>query len=100
MLGIERSEKEINTYGCDVSVFLYEQYDDIQYTTYAEEIMKKDYDGLLTAPVFQKESRKLAAKLESHAIPYIFIDAEMRGTNPLCSVSQDVFQSGKLGARL
>ena len=100
MHGIELSEKEISAYGCSVSVFLYEQYDDIQYTSYAEEIMKKDYDGLLTAPVFQKESRVFAAKLDSHAIPYIYIDAEMSGTNPLCSVSQDVFQSGRLGARL
>ncbi len=98
--GIEKEEAEISRFGVEVSDFLYEQYDDLQYKAFSRKILDQGYDGVLTAPVFEGETRKFATQLDDHGVPYVFIDAGISGTRPLCSVSQDVFQSGRLGARL
>ncbi len=98
--GIRKAEKDIAGFGVETSYFLYEQYDDLKFSSFAGEIIKGGFNGLLTAPVFRKETRALVTDLEKHEIPYVFIDQGIEGVRPLCSISQDDFQSGRLGAKL
>ncbi len=100
MEGIRKAGKEIAGFGAEISWFLYEQYNDLQYREFAGEIIKLGFEGVLTAPVFHQETMKMVKELEDHQIPYVFIDSGMEGARPLCSISQDVFRSGSLAARL
>jgi len=98
--GIETAEKAVKVFGVEVSKFLYDQDDDIRFTELASQILETRYDGVLMAPVFHKEAKGLVHNLEKKNIPYVFIDSTIEGTHPLCSISQDDFQSGMLAAKL
>jgi LacI family transcriptional regulator len=98
--GIKTAEKNIKAFGIAVVEFLYDPDDDIRFTALADEILATRYDGILLAPIFHKEAKKFVHALEEKNIPYVFIDAAIDGTHPLCSISQNVFQSGMLAAKL
>lgn len=98
--GIEKAEKTIMEFGVEVSKFLYEQEDDIQFAKFAEQILETRYDGVLLVPIFHKEAKAFVVSLEKKKIPYVFIDSVVEQTHPLCSIRQNDFQSGVLAARL
>jgi len=100
LTGIKTAEKTVGEFGVDISEFLFDQDDDIGFTELASQLLVKPYDGFLMAPVFHKEAKGLANYLEKKNIPYVFIDSTVEGSHPLCSISQDDFQSGMLAAKL
>lgn len=98
--GIESAEKLIKEFGVKVSKFMFNQDDDIEFSEWVTQILEAKYDGVLLTPVFHKESKKFALELEKENIPYVFIDSMIEETHPLCAISQNVFQSGALAAKL
>jgi LacI family transcriptional regulator len=46
-----------------------------------------------------EEARKFIARLDD-SIPYVFFDADLPGTAPLCAIGQDSFRGGYLAGRL
>jgi len=98
--GIESAEKTVRELGVVISKFLYDQDDDLQFTELAAKILESKYDGVLVAPRFHKEAQAFAQSLESENIPYLFIDTIIEDTHPICSISQNDFQSGALAAKL
>ena len=79
---------------------MYDQDDDLGFTELASQILETGYDGVLLTPLFQKEAKGFVRSLDAANIPYVFVDSMIEGTNPLCSISQDDFQSGALAAKL
>jgi LacI family transcriptional regulator len=98
--GIKKAEKSIKEFSVEVIEFLYEQDDDIRFAELASQMLETRFDGILLAPAFPKEAKRFVLSLEERNIPYIFIDSTIEDTNPLCSISQNVFQSGVLAAKL
>lgn len=98
--GIESAEKAVKEFGVVISKFLYDQDDDLQFTELATRILETKYDGILVAPRFHKEAKEFVQSLEEEGIPYLFIDTNIEDTHPLCSISQNDFQSGELAAKL
>jgi len=98
--GIETAEKVVREFGVKVSKFLYDQDDDIQFTNLAFQILEARFDGVLLAPLLFREANLFLINLEKENIPFVFIDALIKDTHPLCSISQDNFQSGVLAAKL
>lgn len=98
--GIRIAEKTFKEYGVKVSEFMYEQDDDIQFTEMASKILESKCEGVVLAPVFNKEAKMFVLDLEKENIPYVYIDSGIEGTHPLCSISLDDFQSGVLAAKL
>jgi LacI family transcriptional regulator len=99
-LGIERTEKAIAGYNVEIIHFLYEQFDDAQFNEFAVQILEGQFDGVLMAPVFYQDTLKFIKNLEFQKTPYVFIDTFIQSVNPICTITQDVFQSGALAAKL
>jgi len=98
--GIESAEKSVRELGVVISKFLYGQDDDLQFTELAAKILEAKYDGVLVAPRFYKEAQTFTQSLDLENIPYLFIDTNIEDTHPICSISQNDFQSGALAAKL
>jgi len=98
--GIRIAEKAYREFGIKVSEFLFDQDDDILFIKLANQILDSQFEGVVLAPVFNKEARSFVRSLEKQKIPYVFIDSGMEGTYPLCSISLNDFQSGVLAAKL
>lgn len=99
LTGIESAEKTFAEFGVEIPKYLYDEEDDIQFKELASQILAEQYDGVVLVPVFQKEAREFVNNLEQRNIPYVFIDSVIEGTSPLCSISQNDFQSGVLAAK-
>jgi len=100
LTGIRNAEKAFKEYGIKVSEFLFDQDDDIQFTELAVKMLESKCDGVVIAPVFNKEAKVFVRDLDKKNIPYVFIDSGIEGTHPLCSISLNDFQSGVLAAKL
>lgn len=98
--GIETAEKAVTEFGVEVSKFLYDQDDDVQFKELALQILETRFDGVLLAPLFHREAKEFVQRLEKENIPFVFIDSFIEQTQPVCSVSQNNFQSGMLAAKL
>lgn len=98
--GIEKTEKAVMQFGIKITKLLYDQDDNIQFASLASQILKTRCDGVLIAPLFHKEAKGFVNDLEKENIPYVVIDSPIEGSNALCSISQDYFQSGVLAAKL
>ena len=98
--GIKKAEKSIYEFGVKITEFFFDQDDDIQFTELGLEILKANFDGVLLVPVFQTETYEFIERLEQARIPYVFIDTMLEKASPLCSISQNNFQSGVLAAKL
>jgi LacI family transcriptional regulator len=98
--GIEKTEKAVMQFGIKINKLLYDQDDNIQFASLASQILKTRCDGVLLAPLFHKEAKGFVNDLEKDNIPYVVIDSPIEGSNALCSISQDYFQSGVLAAKL
>ena len=100
LYGIRTAEKAFAEFGVEISEFLYDEEDDIQFREMALQILNEYYTGVLLVPVFHKEALEFVQELEQRNISYVFIDSIIEGTSPLCSISQNDFQSGVLAAKL
>ena len=87
-------------FGVEVTEFLFDQDDDLMFLELCNQVIEIQFDGVLLVPVFQKESNEFIQRLEQEKIPYVFIDSMIEGASPLCSISQNNFQSGLLAAKL
>lgn len=100
MVGIKKAFEEIKQYSVNINVNLFNQFDPESFRNKAEQILNNKPEGVVLAPFFSKQSREFIAELEKHEIPYVFIDSDLKGSNKLCYIGQNSFQSGKLAAKL
>ncbi len=98
--GILKAADELSGYRVRIKTFFYDQDNEESFRQESLNIMLEKPDGVLIAPLFHREARDLAQKLESYDIPYVFIDSKVEGTNYLSYFGQDSFRSGYLAGRL
>jgi LacI family transcriptional regulator len=98
--GIRQAAAEIRDFGVAVDVYFFDQNDKATFTARVNEIMKKEYQGVLLAPMFEEESLKFIKKCRSKNIPFVFINSDMEGQESLSYIGPDLYQSGRLAAHL
>ncbi len=98
--GIETATKEVKSLKVSTSFFLFNQFDSASYVKAFKDLLKQDFDAVLIAPVFHKETSKLVKQLGRSSIPYIFINIEIEDLKALSFIGQDSFKSGYLAAKL
>lgn len=98
--GIEKATEEIKNFRVSTTFFLFNQFDNKSYLTAFKNLIKDEFDAVLVAPVFHKETIKLVEYLDKKNTPYIFINIEEKGLNALSFIGQDSFKSGYLAAKL
>ena len=98
--GIDKAISQINQYGVRLKQFYFKMEDPETFTKEAEKILELSPDGILIAPWAKRESLKFTQQLDQRAIPYVFIDSNLKEANPISFIVQDSVQSGYLAAKL
>lgn len=100
LLGIQRAFSEIQQYGIEVKIYQFKQNDPSNFKANASQLLERNYDGVVLAPFFSRESKAFIKKLEEQEVPFVFIDSNIRDANKLSYIGQNSFQSGTLAAKL
>ncbi len=98
--GIEQSEKELRRYGIRVNFFFYDQHNVQSFLEQASRISLVHPDGILTAPLFYRESLGIFEEWKQRGIPFVFFNTHIPEYEPLSYVGQDSYQSGLLAGKL
>lgn len=99
-IGITKAAKELKAIGIQVDHFYFDQFSADSYVSVCQEIIKKQPNGLLIAPIFKQETVILAQKLNETNIPYLFINTDIDNLNNLSFVGQNSYQAGFTSGRL
>lgn len=98
--GIEKAIDQLRHYGVRLLQFYFKMEDTETFTKEAEKILELSPDGILLAPWAKRESLKFTQELDQRAIPYVFIDSNLKEANPISFIVQNSVQSGYLAAKL
>lgn len=99
IVGIKKAAEELANFGVTIDYFYFE-YNTISFGLIANKILKLDFNGLLFAPIFYKESVTFLNGFLKKNIPIVMIDSNIEKTEGIAYIGQDSFQSGCLGGKL
>lgn len=98
--GIAKAEKNLRQYGVTVVNHLYNLNDVESFKKAAEKISESEFDGILLAPLFYRESLTFLNKWKRLGIPFNLFNTHIPDYEPLSYIGQDSYQSGVLAAKL
>jgi LacI family transcriptional regulator len=98
--GIEKALDELSHYGIRISHFFFNHFDKEDFINVAARALTEKPDGLLFAPVFEKESRTFMRQLEQLNIPIVLINSSLEEKSSASFIGQDSIQSGYLAGKL
>jgi LacI family transcriptional regulator len=98
--GIEKAIGQLRHYGIRLQPFHFKMDNPETFTQEADKILESSPDGILLAPWAKRESLKFTRELDLRAIPYVFIDSNLKEANPISFIVQHSAQSGYLAAKL
>ena len=98
--GILMAETEVRQYGVQIEKYFFDLNDKDTFISQTELILKKQYDGILIAPLFIEESIRFIRTLQERNIPFVFINSDIPDYNSLSYIGPDLYQSGYVVAHL
>lgn len=98
--GVLRAAKAVQHYGLLLEQTFFNYGSPLSFVEKAKAVLKTKPDGLLFPPMFDQEAHWLIEECDANNIPYVIINTNLEGAEPLCYIGQDSYQSGVLGARL
>lgn len=98
--GILQSVEEWTQYGVEISSYFFDLYNTSSFKKSAQTALESNPDGIITAPIFYRESLDFFEELKERNIPYILFNTSTPEANPICFIGQDLYQSGKVGGEL
>jgi LacI family transcriptional regulator len=98
--GIRSGAGEISPLGIETEIVEFDRYNPRSFRSAAAAILEKNPEGIAFPPIMPGETRGFIAALEDKHIPYVFFDADIPGTVPLCVIGQDSLRGGCLAGRL
>lgn len=99
IVGIKKAAEELANFGVTIDYFFFE-YNTISFNKIASKILKLDFNGLLFAPIFYKESVSFLNEFKKKNIPIVMIDSNIEEIEGIAYIGQDSYQSGYLGGKL
>ncbi len=99
-IGVQKRISELKQYGVQIQPFTFNQADSKSFVSAAAEILELQPDGVILAPFFKKEATPFIQELKRHAIPFVFIDSEIKNAGQLSYIGQDSYQSGLVSGKL
>lgn len=98
--GIDRAEDEQRKFNIKVEYFYFDQYNRESFVKAMDDLLSKDFDGVVIATLFSDFAINLSKKLDEKGIPYIYIDSDIPEQNDLAYFGGDSFISGYIAAKL
>jgi LacI family transcriptional regulator len=99
IVGIKKAAEELANFGVTIDYFFFE-YNTTSFNKIASKILKLDFNGLLFAPIFYKESVSFLNEFKKKNIPIVMIDSNIEEIEGIAYIGQDSYQSGYLGGKL
>ena len=98
--GIQKASQEVNANGIENKIFFFDQFDPKSYLDSFQKIIKFKPEAVIMVPMFIKESNVIIQVLDQQKIPYIFMNADIKGFKNLCYIGQKSFEAGVLSGKL
>lgn len=98
--GVERAAEAVKHYGVVTEFHFFPMFDAAAFLALVKKVLGKQPDALLFAPLFLHESEYLIGEASRLGIPKVMINTNIEGTDALCYIGQDSYQSGVLAGRL
>lgn len=98
--GIAQAESEFRQYGIKIEKFFFDQNDRSSFVAQTRILLKKDFDGIVLAPMFVEESMQFVEACRLRLIPVVYINSDLPGQEGLSYIGPDLYQSGYLSAHL
>jgi LacI family transcriptional regulator len=98
--GIQEGAGEIAPLGVETEIIEYNRYSHSDFQKASGALLGEKPDGIILPPILPKKIKTLIEKIEENKIPYVFFDAELPGSKPICAIGQDFFRGGYLAGRL
>jgi LacI family transcriptional regulator len=100
LAGIQEGAREIVPLGVKTEIVEYDRYTPGEFRKASDSILKEKPDGVILSPIMPQKIKTFIAKIQESKIPYIFFDADLPESKPLCAIGQDSFRGGYLAGRL
>jgi LacI family transcriptional regulator len=97
---VERAAEVVRHYGVTVEFHFFPLFDPVAYLDLVKKVLVTQPGAVLFAPVFLAESEYLIRETTRLGIPKVMINTHIEGTDALCYIGQDSYQSGVLAGRL
>ena len=98
--GVEEAVVDYWDYGIVLHPMEYSLFDESSFVESADAIIAMNPNGVILAPLFEKESLLFIKKLDDKKIPYIFIDGVIPNQNNLSYIGPDLNGSGHVAGKL
>lgn len=98
--GIVKAEQELQQYGLRVTQFSFNPFDATSFAKEADKLAAKNFDGILIAPVFYRQSLAYFNKWRQQGVPFVLFNTHIPNYEPLMYIGQDSYQSGLLAGKL
>lgn len=100
MEGVRKADHDLRQLGVVVTSHIFNPFDVETFKTEAQNVTELDYDGILVAPIFFKESLSYLSKWKKKGIPFNLFNTHIPDYEPLSYIGQDSYQSGVLAGKL
>jgi LacI family transcriptional regulator len=98
--GIRKAKQEVNAYGIETNIFIFNQFDPKSYKKTFNKLIKTNPDAIVLVPMFNKETQEFCTELDVRRIPFLFFNINLEGFNNITYVGQKSFDAGSLSAQL
>ncbi|MCK4922592.1 MAG: substrate-binding domain-containing protein [Bacteroidales bacterium] len=100
LVGINQAIQELIDNNVEIQIYKFSTKDKKSFIIQSKIILKGNYDGIIFAPSFHKESLAFLKKCNEEKTPVIFIDSTIEGADVKSYFGQNAVQSGYLAAKL
>lgn len=98
--GVEEFASNYKDFGIEIEAHTYSLFEESSFIEQAKVIAEKNPDGVVLAPLFEKESVQFAKLLNERKIPFVFIDANITNQKPLAYIGPESETSGYIAAKM
>lgn len=98
--GIEDAIEEYEPLGMNLNFYTFDRSNRDSFVQESNNAIASKPDGVILAPIISEEANQVCTLLRENKIPFVFVDSNLKSTNPLAFIGQDTVQSGYLAAKL
>ncbi|MCM1501862.1 MAG: LacI family DNA-binding transcriptional regulator [Bacteroidales bacterium] len=98
--GIDHAIQEYSDISIICKNLNYNQFDIYSCRAAYGTIVEQNPDAVIIGATFITETQELCRELDSSGIPYVFIDSDIEGTNPIATFTTDQYTCGFLTGKL
>lgn len=98
--GINKGVAELEPFGIQTTVFLYDQEDVNTFVEYADQVLKRNFNAVVIAPIFVKETEAFVKECHSKKLQTIYINSDIAGKSSLGYIGPDLNSTGRLAGNL